>query len=204
MPQNLLIATRNQKKKRELQAILSAWNVKLLTLDDVEGMPEIEEDGATFAENAIKKAQTIAQLSGCITLADDSGLVVDALGGAPGVFSARFAGLEANDENNNLKLLYLMQNIPDEDRTARFICVIAVADPDGHVDTVQGVCEGKIGITPRGHGGFGYDPLFIPSGLSDSFAELPDVEKNQISHRGKALQDAKALLERILGAEGTI
>jgi len=204
MPQNLLIATRNQKKKRELQVILSAWNIKLLTLDDIEGMPEVEEDGATFSENALKKAQTIAQLSGCITLADDSGLVVDALGGAPGVFSARFAGVEANDKNNNLKLLNLMQNVPDEDRTARFICVIAVADPEGHVNTVQGVCEGKIGVTPKGQGGFGYDPLFIPSGFSKSFAELSDMEKNQISHRGKALQETKVLLERLLGAEGTI
>jgi XTP/dITP diphosphohydrolase len=204
MPQNLLIATRNAKKKRELQAILSAWNVQLLTLDDIKGMPEVEEDGSTFVENAAKKAETIARLSGCITLADDSGLVVDALNGAPGVFSARFAGAEANDENNNRKLLKMMQDVPEEERTARFVCVIAVAGPQGLINTVQGVCEGKIDLAPRGNGGFGYDPLFIPSGFDKSFAELSDAEKNKISHRGKALHEANALLQQVLDTEGSI
>lgn len=204
MPRNLLIATRNSKKKRELESILNTWDVKLLTLDDVAGMPEIVEDGSTFEENAIKKALTIAKLSGCLTLADDSGLVVDALNGAPGVYSARFAGEEANDENNNRKLLDMLKDAAEENRTARFVCVIAVAAPEGSVDTVQGICEGQIGVIARGNGGFGYDPLFMPSGFNKSFAELSDTEKNQISHRGKALQKAKAILQRILDAEGNI
>ena len=202
MTQNLLIATRNNKKKKELQSILSTWDVKLLTLDDFEGMPEIEEDGTTFVENAIKKARIIAQLSNCITLADDSGLMVDALGGAPGVYSARFAGLDADDSDNNRKLLNMMKGIAQEQRTARFICVIAVAAPDGLVKTVQGVCEGRIETSGRGEGGFGYDPLFIPEGFQKTFAELGDDEKNRISHRGRALQEAKYLLQVVLGTEG--
>jgi len=202
MTQNLLIATRNNKKKKELQSILSTWDVQLLTLDDFAGMPEIEEDGNTFVENAIKKAQIIAQLSNCITLADDSGLMVDALGGAPGVYSARFAGLDADDSDNNRKLLDMMKGIAQEQRTARFICVIAVAAPDGLVKTVQGVCEGRIETSGRGEGGFGYDPLFIPEGFQKTFAELGDDEKNRISHRGRALQEAKYLLQVVLGAEG--
>ena len=169
MTQNLLIATRNNKKKKELQSILSTWDVKLLTLDDFEGMPEIEEDGTTFVENAIKKARIIAQLSNCITLADDSGLMVDALGGAPGVYSARFAGLDADDSDNNRKLLNMMKGIAQEQRTARFICVIAVAAPDGLVKTVQGVCEGRIETSGRGEGGFGYDPLFNTGRFSENF-----------------------------------
>ncbi len=202
MSQNLLIATRNSKKKRELQTILDDWDVKLLTLDDVEEMPEIEEDGATFTENAIKKAQIISALSGFITLADDSGLEVDALGGAPGIFSARFSGLDADDEKNNRKLMALMQNISEVNRTARFVCVIAIATPEGSVQTAQGVCTGKIEMVRRGQGGFGYDPLFIPSGYNKTFAELSDEEKNKISHRGKALREAKPLLQQILGVEG--
>jgi len=201
MPRNLLIATRNSKKKRELQTILGSWDVKLLSLDDIEEMPEIEEDGATFTENATKKAKTISALSGLITLADDSGLEVDALGGAPGIFSARFAGIDADDEKNNRKLLTLMQDIKEVNRSARFVCVIAIATPEGIVQTAQGVCTGKIELARRGQGGFGYDPLFIPSGFSESLAELSDAEKNKISHRGKALQEAKPLLQQILGAE---
>jgi XTP/dITP diphosphohydrolase len=202
MVQNLLIATRNAQKKREIQSILSNWDVNLFTLDDVVGMPEIEEDGVNFAENAVKKAQTIARLSGYITLADDSGLEVDALGGAPGVFSARFAGPQADDEANNRKLLELMKDIPATLRTARFVCVIAVATPDGRVDTVIGICEGKVATSPEGHGGFGYDPLFIPAGSKQSFAEMGEAAKNLISHRGKALLQTQTLLDAILAVEG--
>jgi len=202
MAQQLLIATRNSKKKIELQTIVNAWDVKLLTMDDIEDMPEVEEDGATFVDNAIKKARTMAQRSGIITLADDSGLVVDALGGAPGVYSARFAGPKANDDDNNRKLLELMRDIAAENRTARFVCVIAIASPAGPVETVEGICEGKIRITAQGRGGFGYDPLFIPAGFNKTFAELTDSEKNQISHRGKALQEAQYILQRLIGSEG--
>ncbi len=202
MSRNLLIATRNQKKKRELQAILSLWDVELLTLDDIEGMPEIVEDGVSFEENAKKKAQTISTLSGYITLADDSGLEVDALGGAPGIFSARFAGPDANDEKNNQKLLYLLQPIADHERTARFVCVIAIATPEGSINTVKGICEGKIGKDAKGQGGFGYDPLFYPTGFKQSFAELSEEKKNQISHRGKALHQAQTILQQMWGTEG--
>jgi XTP/dITP diphosphohydrolase len=202
MSQNLLIATRNSKKKRELQTILGDWDVRLLTLDDIEDMPEIEEDGASFTENAIKKAQIISALSGYITLADDSGLEVDALGGAPGIFSARFAGIDADDEKNNRKLKALMHNVNEDKRTAQFVCVIAIATPEGIVQTAQGVCKGKIEMAGRGQGGFGYDPLFIPVGFNKTFAELSDEEKNEISHRGKALKEAKPLLQHILCAEG--
>jgi len=204
MPRNLLVATRNPKKLRELHEILRDWDISLITLDDIEGIPEIEEDGNTFVENAIKKASTVAALSGFITLADDSGLVVDTLDGKPGVFSARFAGIDTDDEKNNLKLLAMMQGLSEEERTARFVCVIAIAEPGGSVQTVQGVCEGRIATSASGYGGFGYDPLFIPAGLSQSFAELTDNEKNEISHRGKALQEAKFLLQRILYMEGDI
>lgn len=199
MTRNLLIATRNNKKKRELQSILSSWDINILTLDDMETMPEIIEDGVTFVDNAVKKARTIAQLSGCTTLADDSGLEVDALGGEPGVYSARFSGPEADDNKNNRKLLDMMRDVAAEERTARFICVIAVAAPDGSVQTVEGVCAGKIGMYAKGENGFGYDPLFIPAGFDRTFAELADDEKNRISHRGKALQEAKKILPALLG-----
>lgn len=201
MSRELLIATRNSKKKRELQTIIGNWDVKILTLDDIADIPEVVEDGATFADNAIKKARTTAALSGFITLADDSGLEVDALGGAPGIFSARFSGLDANDEKNNRKLLALMQNVSEIKRTAQFVCVIAIATPEGSVQTVQGVCRGIIETDGRGQSGFGYDPLFTPAGFNKTFAELSDHEKNEISHRGKALQAAKPLLQQILGME---
>ncbi|MCX5780808.1 MAG: XTP/dITP diphosphatase [Firmicutes bacterium] len=197
----LLIATRNKHKKNELEAILAGWEVQVLSLDDIPEIPEVVEDGATFAENAAKKARTTADLSGYVTLADDSGLEVDALGGAPSIFSARFGGPEADDATNNLKLLYLLRDIGPDQRTARFVCVIAVAIPGGEVHTVQGVCEGHIADCGQGQGGFGYDPLFIPQGFSLTFAQLSEAEKNQISHRGQALLQALPYLRTILEAE---
>lgn len=198
----LLIATRNQKKKKELQEILSGYNVQLLSLDEIPALPEVEEDGLTFEENAIKKALTTAQQSKLLTLADDSGLVVDALQGAPGVLSARYAGPEANDDKNNQKLLQAMQHVVDEQRTARFVCVIALASPQGEVKTVMGSCEGKIARFLYGEGGFGYDPLFIPAGFDKSFAELSPATKNRISHRGIAINKIKPLLDEFLHMEG--
>lgn len=202
MTLELLIATRNQKKKKELETILSGFDIKLLSLDDLPPLPEVEEDGLTFEENAIKKALTVARQSNLLTLADDSGLVVDALQGAPGVYSARYAGPDANDEKNNQKLLQALQGVPEAERTARFVCVIALASPDGNVQTVMGSCEGRIDRTLHGAGGFGYDPLFIPDGCGQSFAELPAEEKNRISHRGKALQKIRPLLNECLQMEG--
>lgn len=202
MARELLIATRNRAKLAELQEILAGENVNLLSLDHIKGLPEVEEDGATFAENAIKKARTMAELSGRFTIADDSGLMVDALDGAPGIFSARFAGPACSDEDNNAKLLRLLNGIPAAQRTARFVCVIALAKPGGAVDSVQGICEGWIIEQPRGEKGFGYDPLFIPIGCHQTFAELGEEIKNKISHRGRALQEAKPVLHRYLETEG--
>jgi XTP/dITP diphosphohydrolase len=204
MPRKLLIATRNSKKKRELQELMENWEVDLVTLDEVPGLPEVEEDGTTFAENAIKKARTIADLSGYITLADDSGLVVDALKGAPGIFSARFAGPQADDAANNRKLLQELEWVPESGRTARFVCVIAVAVPAGRVRTVQGICEGSIALEPSGEGGFGYDPLFIPQGSDTTFARMEPGQKHRLSHRGQALIQAQALLREVFGEEGTV
>jgi XTP/dITP diphosphohydrolase len=201
MKKKLLIASRNRKKKEELQQILRDLDLELLTLDDLPPLPEVEEDGMTFAENAIKKAVIVAQQTGLLTLADDSGLVVDALQGAPGVFSARYSGPGANDEKNNQKLLQAMQDIPDAGRTARFVCVIALASPDGQVQTVEGSCEGKIDHILRGNAGFGYDPLFIPEGFEESFAQLEPSLKNNISHRGKALAKIKPVLQSIMEGE---
>ena len=172
------------------------WEV--LTLEDFPYLPEVIEDGETFADNAVKKAVAVAEATGELSLADDSGLEVDFLGGKPGVYSARFAGEPCDDHENNKKLLELLQGVPDEDRTARFRCVIAVAHPRGEVRLAEGVCEGKIAFYPRGEGGFGYDPLFIPTGYDKTFAEISPEEKNSISHRGKALQKARSILDEWL------
>jgi len=195
----LLLSTRNLHKRREMEEILKDLDVEVLTLDEVGISTVIEEDGATFAANAIKKAGTIAMLSDCITLADDSGLVVDALDGAPGIYSARFAGENATDQDNNLKLMKLLQEVEIPLRTARFVCMIAICTPQGKTFTVEGRCEGRIGLTPRGQGGFGYDPLFIPEGYDQSFAELGEAVKNRISHRARALQEARKVLQEVFG-----
>jgi len=197
MAASLVIASRNEKKKKELLQIIGDINLEVVTLNEFPDAPEVEEDGLTFRENATKKAREIARFTGCLTLADDSGLEVDALGGRPGVYSARFAGEPSDDERNNQKLLDLLQGIPAQERTARFRCVIAIAFPDGRVETTEGACEGRIGFNPGGQGGFGYDPLFIPDGFSQTFAELSPEVKNRISHRGKALQAASKLLRSL-------
>jgi len=195
MKRKILIATRNKHKLREIHQIIQGFPYELLSLDDVEPIPEIVEDGETFEANALKKALTTAKLTGIFTLADDSGLLVDALDGQPGVYSARFAGPEADDEKNNLKLLSSMKDVEEAHRTARFVCVIALASPDGKTQTVQGSCEGSIAFKAAGQGGFGYDPLFVPEGFDQSFAALDSSVKNQISHRAKALQAVRPLLE---------
>ncbi|SHG80431.1 XTP/dITP diphosphohydrolase [Thermosyntropha lipolytica DSM 11003] len=197
------MATRNQKKKKELQEILSDLDVQVITLEEIEKeVPEIEEDGTTFEANAVKKASITAALTGYICLADDSGLVVDALDGKPGVYSARFAGEGATDEQNNRKLLQLLKGIPEERRTARFVCVIAICTPEGETFTVRGECEGRIAFYPRGEKGFGYDPLFIPCGYQVTFAELSGEEKSRISHRGKALLQAVPIIKELISRDG--
>jgi XTP/dITP diphosphohydrolase len=198
----LLVATRNRHKLKEIEAILAELNLEIRCSADIPGLAEIKEDAATVRDNAIKKAVETAKAVKMLTLADDTGLEVDKLDGEPGVKSARYAGEEATYHENNKKLLAALKGLPLEKRTARFRCVAAIADANGLVETVEGICNGTILEEERGGGGFGYDPLFIPDGQVKSFGELsPDV-KNRISHRAKALQKAFAVLSRYLREHG--
>lgn len=194
----VVLASRNKGKIRELREMLAESGIEVLSLADFPELPEIEEDGETFRENAIKKATIVAAATGLVTLADDSGLEVDALGSQPGVLSARFAGIHGNDSANNALLLDKLQGIAESSRTARFRCVIAIADPDGRTETCDGFCEGVIGFSTKGAGGFGYDPLFFIPELGMTMAELPEETKNRISHRAKAMQQAIAILPDFL------
>lgn len=195
----IVLATRNDGKIAEMRELLadSGWTVR--SCRDFPGCPLVEETGSTFAENAILKARAVAQFIGHLALADDSGLEVDALDGAPGIHSARFTGADATNESNNAALLERLAGVSDAERTARFRCVIAVVAPDGRVWTVEGVCEGRIGTVPRGTAGFGYDPLFIPAGHEQTFAELDRETKNRISHRGQAIRAVSMLLRSLNG-----
>ncbi len=185
----LLIATRNRHKLSEIRQIFNAPQLTLVAADEVMGLPEeVVEDAATFEGNALKKARELAIASGLWTLADDSGLEVMALDNAPGVLSARYAGEPSNTTANNAKLLTVMRGITD--RRARFRCAIALCAPDGRSWTVDGSCHGRIINEVRGHLGFGYDPLFVPDGFHNTFAELDSTVKNTISHRGQALRRA--------------
>ena len=185
----ILVATRNSNKLAEIRAILASPCLVFLDPDAVGDLPEVDEDGDTFEANAIKKAVTLAQASGMLTLADDSGLEVDVLGGEPGVYSARYAGEPCDDAANNLKLLAALQG--ETNRRGRFRCAIALATPDGASQTVDGCCEGHIAEAPQGTGGFGYDPLFVPEGFMQSFGELDIAVKHCISHRAAALRAAR-------------
>lgn len=185
---DIVVATRNRKKVEEIKRITEGMAISILTLDDFPECPEVFEDGTTFEENAIKKAVTVARYTGKPALADDSGLEVSALGGAPGTMSARYAGEIAGDRNNVEKLLHEMRSLPDEQRKARFVCCIVLALPDGSVVTFYGYSEGRIGMEPKGFNGFGYDPIFYPCGHSRTFAEMSDEEKDALSHRGIALR----------------
>lgn len=195
----LVLATRNQGKVREIGEMLKARNgIELLSLHSYPDAPDVVEDGKTYEENAIKKASTLAEYTGHLTIADDSGLEVDALDGAPGVHSARYAGENASDQDRIVKLLDALQNIRDDRRSGRFICAVAIADPLAQVQVVRCTCEGRIIRAPRGVSGFGYDPIFVPTGYDKTFAELGDEIKNQISHRAKALGEARKLLSEII------
>ncbi|AJY71151.1 purine NTP phosphatase [Geobacter sulfurreducens] len=194
----LVVATRNKGKLREIAAILDGLPFTLLSLEDFPDFPEVEEDGKTFEENALKKASVAANITGLPALADDSGLVVDALDGKPGVYSARYSGENASDEANNAKLLSELESVPYEERTAAFRCTIALCSPGGKRYTFSGELHGVILDSPRGTGGFGYDPLFFVSEKGATMAELPLEAKNAVSHRGRAL----ALLKDHLGRQG--
>lgn len=194
----LLAATNNRHKVEEMRSILAPWGVAVLTLAEAGLAIEVDEDQPTFLGNAVKKAVSIAAAAGCAAVADDSGLEVAALGGEPGVWSARYAGEQGNSEANIRKLLGRLAGVAD--RRARFVCVIAVARPGGLVGTAEGEVRGHIIDTPRGTLGFGYDPVFVPEGFACTFAELPAADKNGLSHRGQALRRAVALgLFRDLG-----
>ncbi len=181
-------ATQNRHKIEEIEAITKEFDINIVSRQEA-GVPDVEiaEDGTTFEENSYKKAFEIMKLSGMPAIADDSGLAVDALDGAPGVYSARFAGTDGDDKANNRKLLELMRDVPLEKRTARFVSVVTMVFPDGKTIVCRGECEGHVMFAETGDNGFGYDPLFRPEGYDVSFGQLPAEEKNRISHRAKAL-----------------
>ena len=193
--QKIVIATHNRHKLAEIRKILSGYPVALLSLDDVADMPDVAETGTTFEENALLKARAVHRHTGLLTLSDDSGLEVMALKGAPGVYSARYAGSEKSTSANNRKLLEALAGVPLDQRRAQFRCVVAIVG-EGLEATVEGVVQGYIAEAPRGEGGFGYDPLFIPDGYEKTFAELGEVTKNQISHRAKAFRAAADFLAK--------
>ncbi|MDH7602427.1 MAG: XTP/dITP diphosphatase [Armatimonadota bacterium] len=192
----LLVATRNPGKAREMAAVLADLPLTIVTLEDYPEAPNVEETGSTFEENAVAKAAAYARFTGLWTIADDSGLEVDALNGAPGVFSSRFA---PSDPERIAKLLELMKDVPEHKRTARFRCVIAIASPEGQVETCEDTLEGIIASEPRGSNGFGYDPVLYLPEFGKHVAELSPEQKNAISHRGKALRKAKAVLRKKMG-----
>lgn len=194
--ETVIIASKNKNKIKEIEEILSTMQMKAISREDA-GVPDfdVEETGKTFEENAFIKARAICEASGKITIADDSGLEVDFLSGRPGVYSARYAGPEQDDGKNNAKLLRELKDVPFENRTARFVCCIVMVYPDGDRVSVRGECKGHILEQIQGNSGFGYDPLFLPDGQSETFAQMSKEEKNRISHRADALGKLKAKLE---------
>ena len=192
----LLLATNNPAKVKEYARLLKGILYRVVSLEDVGISEQVEEIGMSFEENAILKAERYAELSGLITMADDSGLEVDALGGEPGVRSARYAGEGASDAERIDFLLNKMAGIPWDKRNAHFRCVIAIASPDGKVQTCQGQCRGILTFAPLGKNGFGYDPIFYLPDLHKTMAELSMSEKNALSHRGKAAEEAREILQR--------
>lgn len=195
MAMNLVLATRNPGKLLEIRRLLADEGIEVMGLDAFSEIEEIEEDGDTFTANACKKAQTVANATGYPALADDSGLEVEALSGAPGIYSARFAGHQANDDDNNRKLLARLVDVPPP-RKAAFRCVMAYCLPGGDCRFFEGRLEGMILPAARGAGGFGYDPLFLVPEYGKTLAELPVEVKNRISHRGQALRQAVAFLRQ--------
>lgn len=190
----LVLATKNKDKIREIKNVLAGLPVEIKTFDDFDDFPDIDETGETLEDNALLKAQGIAKATGCAALADDSGIEVDALGGAPGVYSSRYAGPGCTYDDNNRKLLQEMAGVPEEKRTARFRAVIAIAWNENDAETVEGRVDGVIITEKKGRDGFGYDPVFFYPPAGKTFAEMTLEEKNKVSHRGKALIRAKELL----------
>ncbi|MCA9053087.1 MAG: RdgB/HAM1 family non-canonical purine NTP pyrophosphatase [Planctomycetaceae bacterium] len=197
-PPELVVASRNRKKISELEALLSALETRVVSVSDFPGVPDVVEDGTSFAENAAKKASQTASFLGRWALGEDSGLEVDALGGAPGVYSARYSGPEATDVANNSKLIAALQGVPVERRGARYVCHVAVADPEGRVQLhIERYCRGRIVDDPRGSNGFGYDPHFLIPEYHRTFGELSPLVKQQLSHRARALRWLLPALHRL-------
>ncbi len=194
----IVISSRNKEKKRELKALLRGLKIKVSDLNDFPAAPRVKEKGKTFEENAAAKALKVARFTKRLTIADDSGLEVEALGGRPGIYSARFAGKGATYESNNRKLLRLLSAVPGPKRKAKFVSVVAVADEDKLVGVVRGECSGRITFEPKGKRGFGYDPVFFSPKHNRTFAQLSPGEKNAVSHRGRALKKAKGVIQNYL------
>jgi XTP/dITP diphosphohydrolase len=190
----IVLATTNQNKLREFRDMLGDNDIAIVSIAAYSGCPKVIEDGQNFEENALIKARTIAKYTGLVAVADDSGLEVDFLNGMPGIYSARYAGEEADDIKNNEKLLYDLQGVPEDKRGARFRCVIAVVDPEGREQTVEGSYRGIIINKPVGKHGFGYDPVFFDRASGLTFAEMTPEQKNLISHRSLAVSELKKIL----------
>jgi len=196
----IIIATNNLGKVKEIKDILDNSNIKILTKKDFPQLPKIDEDGKTFQENALKKACKISEYTGKVCLADDSGLEIDYLEGKPGIYSSRWGN---NDEERINKVLNLLENVPENKRNAKFVCVLVLAFPDGRKYMVKEECPGKISFIPRGKYGFGYDPIFLIPEYNQTFAELGDKIKNQISHRGKAMRRIINIINELIVSEKT-
>ena len=194
----IIIATGNKGKAKEFETLFSPLGYKVLTLHDLEGATDVEETGTTFEENAVLKAEALCEQFNTMVIADDSGLMIDALDGRPGVYSARYAGEQKNDDANIDKVLEELKDVPEENRTARFYCALAVAVPGEETMTVSGTVEGRIANGRQGENGFGYDPVFYVPDLGKMMAELKPEEKNAISHRANALKKLKELLPKLL------
>jgi XTP/dITP diphosphohydrolase len=194
----LIVATRNKGKIREIREALKGLSLQIYALSDFPDVPEIEEDGKSFVENALKKARYYSKYFGKLTITDDSGLEVECLKGLPGIYSARYAGEGATNQENNQKLLREMEGISLSKRGARFRCVMAMVSPDGREAIAEGSCEGRIGFKEKGRKGFGYDPLFILSEYEKTMAELSIEEKNKMSHRGKALRKLRKIIKTFM------
>lgn len=197
MEKKIIFATKNKDKMKEIRMILGDLKIPILSMEEAGIDLEIVEDGATFEENAVIKAKAVAEKANAIVLADDSGLEIDYLNKEPGVYSARYMGEDTSYEIKNQNLIDRLEGVPDEKRTARFVCAIAAALPDGRILTSQGTIEGIIGYESRGEGGFGYDPIFYLPEYGCSTAELTPEKKNELSHRGKALRAMREQLKKL-------
>ena len=194
----LLVATRNKKKLSEIKEILKGINLDLLCIGNYKNAPQVLENGKSFKENAVKKAVKLACFTSKLCLGEDSGLCVDALDGAPGIYSARFSGRDKSDLKNNLKLLGLLKDLPLKKRKARYVCAVALADKSGLLGVVEGSCSGLIALEPKGNAGFGYDPLFYIPKYKKTFAQLGEKIKHKMSHRYYALKKARIIIEKYI------